>query len=209
MIEFIGFNRDEETLIKDFVGRFRADERRMCELSRVERFSLPGYLGRVVPAPSPCGLKLPTTVYLAACKPFTIAHELAHVSDIAVRRQETLDHMAERMPAPWHLAHRMSSEYYANRVACGYVSEDEVFSAFTGDLNGMRIAAKEDDWGSFLIYYALLLGIFHGLGRTDCDPVKPLEPAPYIPEAVREGMNAFRADAVNFFTEFRDQLAAG
>jgi hypothetical protein len=204
VIEFVGFNRDEVTLIRDFVGRFRADEHSMAELARVERFSLPGYLGRVVPQPSPCGLKLPTTVFLAACRPFTIAHELAHVSDIAVRRQETLDHMAERMPAPWHLSHRMSSEYYANRIASGYVGEDEVFKAFTGDLNGMRLAAVENDWASFLIYYALLLGIFHGLGRFDCDPVRPLDPAPYIPEAVREGMNAFRDNAVDFFAEFRE-----
>jgi hypothetical protein len=195
----IGFDAEEQCAVAAMLARFLGDGRRLGELVEIRKFDEPGYNGRVVPEPSPCRTRLPVTLYLATCLPFTIAHELAHVSDIAVRRDETLDHMAAEMPRSWHLSHRMSSEYYANRLACAYVGENDVFGAFASDLTGMKTAAAEQDWAHVLIYWSLILGIFHGLGRTDCDPVELLPAGTELPDAVKAGMAAFKPFSVEFF----------
>jgi hypothetical protein len=202
LVQFVGFTRDEEKLVESYVDRFGSASYCLRELQQIEKFSLPGYNGRVVAVPSVCGLKLPTTMYLAVCLPFTIVHELAHVSDMSRRRQETISHIGAEMPGEWHLSHRMSSEYYANRVACEHVREEEVFPAFISDLNGLKKAFAGGDWPSLLIYYALILGIFHGLGRTDCDPLALLGTNLPVPEAVVRAAEAFRAHSVDFFANY-------
>jgi hypothetical protein len=188
--------------------RFAAERYCLHDLRRVERFDRPGYNGRVETACGGAVKALSTTMYLAACHPFTVAHELAHVSDISVRKQETIDHIGAEMPVEWHLSHRMSSEYYANRVACGFVGEEEVFPAFLSDLSGFKNAAAEGDWASLLIYYALLLGLFHGLGRPDCAPLTLLGGAVSLPATVSRGVEAFDLHAPLFFSSYADQSGA-
>lgn len=200
MVELVNFTTEEHDLVTGLMAQFRQDSFRMCELSRVEKAELPGYNGKVEPVRQ--GDRLDMTMYLACTNPFTIAHELAHVSDISVRRQETFDNLSLEMPAAWHLAHRMSSEYYANRVACEYSHESDIFAAFQNDANGLRIGAHQGDWASAMIHYALLLGIFHGMGRTDCDPLKLL-PKVEVPDMVSRGLDRFKTDAASFFAGYR------
>lgn len=195
MVWMMGFNSGERGLILALVEQFSADGHRLEELVGIERADMPGYNGRVVPRPAAAGGGFDVTMYLACCAPFTIAHELAHISDIRERRDETHDHLSRRMPASWHLAHRMSSEYTANRLACGHVGEDAVFAAFTTDRLGLLAAWKRGDWASALVGYALVLGLFHGLGRHDCDPLRLLPEGATLPTKVTEGVAAFRDTA--------------
>ncbi|MBC7908007.1 MAG: hypothetical protein H7Y60_14860, partial [Rhodospirillaceae bacterium] len=134
--------------------------------------------------------------------------ELAHVADIAVRQQETKDHISASMPDTWHLAHRLSSEYYANRVATGYCTDGEIFPAFQNDRIGMIAAAIKDEWADFLINYAMLLGIFHGLGRLDIEPLEllPDSQTDRLPDPVIRGMSAFRRQADEFFRNYGEAL---
>ena len=205
MVELVNFTTEEQDLVTGLMAQFRQDSFRMCELTRVERTNLPGYNGKVEPVR--LGERLDMTMYLACTNPFTIAHELAHVSDISVRRQETFDNLSLDMPAGWHLAHRMSSEYYANRIACEYSHESDIFAAFLNDQGGLRIGAHQGDWASAMIHYALLLGIFHGMDRTDCDPLKLL-PKMEIPEIVLSGLDGFRGEAEAFFAGYHGQPVA-
>lgn len=202
MVQLVNFTTPEQDLVTGLMAQFRQDSFRMCELSRVEKAELPGYNGKVEPVR--IGDCLDMTMYLACTNPFTVAHELAHVSDISVRRQETFDNLGLEMPASWHLAHRMSSEYYANRVACEYAHEADIFSAFLNDSAGFRIGAHQGDWTSGMIHYALLLGIFHGMGRTDCDPLALL-PKMEMPDIVRTGLAGFKTQAELFFDSYHDQ----
>ncbi|MBI5163545.1 MAG: hypothetical protein HY985_06550 [Magnetospirillum sp.] len=199
-----GFTRDEEALIAAMARRMAEDRFRLHGLERIEKAELPGYLGLVVPRQVAGRRQLRTVMQLAAVQPFTIAHELAHVSDIAVRHAETLEHIGMAMPVHWHLAHRMTSEYYANRIACAYVGEEAVFAAFQNDHIGLLRGVQDREWGDVLINYALILGIFHGLGRTDADPLRLLPAGCRLPASVRRGIAGFHAEAEAFFSGYAE-----
>lgn len=201
MVHLVGFDAAEETLVTGMLAQFAADDYRMGELRRAEKRDLPGYNGKVVPVACERSDRFHMTMLLSSLNPFTVAHELAHVSDISTRRRESRDHLSLEMPNGWHLAHRMSSEYYANRVACGYADEHDVFLAFQNDHAGLRHGVAHGDWAGTLIHYALLLGIMHGMGRTDCDPRSLLGKVD-LPGMVRDGMDGFRAQASAFFAGY-------
>lgn len=203
MVRFIGFTGQERRLIGASIKRLGDDDYRLCELRRIEKADLPGYAGKVVPRHAECGERWDMTMYLASCDPFTVAHELAHVSDIAVRRGESRDHLALRMPTHWHVAHTMSAEYYANRVACGYAGDDAIASAFRSDAAGLAKAARDQDWASCLTYYSLMLGILHAKDRPDGEPLHALAGLDALPEAVTRGMAAFRRQSMDFFASYR------
>lgn len=207
MVEVVGFAPDEEALVRRLHGRFLADGYRLSELDRIEKREMDGYNGLVEPALPDGASRLRSTLYLAHPVPFTIAHELAHVADIAVRQQETKDHIGAAMPDAWHLAHRLSSEYYANRIATCYCTDGEIFPAFQNDRIGMIAAAIKDHWADFLINYAMLLGIFHGLGRIDIEPLEllPDSQTDRLPEAVIHGMAVFRNQADGFFQSYGEE----
>jgi hypothetical protein len=59
-----------------------------------------------------------------------------------------------------------------------------------------------------VIHHALLLGIFHGMGRTDCDPIKLLPADTVLPEIVRHGMDGFKSRGEEFFDGYALPLAA-
>jgi|AGTN01.1.fsa_nt_gi hypothetical protein len=201
-IEVRGFTAGEEALVRRLHGRLKADGFALDELERIEKRDMPGYNGLVEPELPEGGTRLRTTLYLAVAAPFTIAHELAHASDIAVRHDETLDHIGAAMPMPWHMAHRMTSEYYANRIASLYCGDEEIFPAFQNDRIGMIAAAQAGDWAGALINYALLLGIFHGLGRLDVEPLELMPDPEILPEAALSGAAGFRREADIFFTHY-------
>jgi hypothetical protein len=149
-------------------------------------------------------------LYLATAHPFTMAHELAHVADIALRHDETVVHLSAAMPHAWHLAHRMSSEYFANRIATRYCADAEIFPAFQNDRLGLVKAVRAGQWADALINYAMLLGIFHGLGRLDVEPLELLPDADLdrLTPAVLEGMAGFRNEADGFFASCALTVAA-
>lgn len=202
MVQYIGFTAQEEQAIQGLVDRFHASDFRLGELKQVEKADLPGYDGKVIPVAVEGEDRLDLTMYLASCNPFTIAHELAHVSDIAVRRKDSLDNLSCRMPGHWHLAYKMSSEYYANRIACGYANGDDCFRAFKSDAGGLLKSAAAEDWGNFLIYYALLLGTLHGIDRIDQEPVQMVAPKHQFPLNVLKGMASFRHQSLHFFDSY-------
>lgn len=202
MVQFSGFTAQEERLIGGAMARLARDDYRLCELRRVERADLPGYSGKVVPRPAECGERWDMTMYLASCDPFTVAHELAHVSDIAVRRSESRDHLALRMPTHWHVAHTMTAEYYANRVACDYAEDKHIAAAFRSDAAGLVTAARGRDWASCLTYYALMLGILHAKDRPDGEPLEALADVADLPTTVIHAMAAFRQQALAFFAGY-------
>lgn len=201
-IEVTGFPPEEEALVRRLHARLTADGFALGELERIEKRAMPGYNGLVEPELPEGETRLRTTLYLSLAAPFTIAHELAHASDIAVRHDETLDHMGAAMPLPWHLGHRMTSEYYANRVASRYCSDDEIFPAFQNDRIGMVAAARDGDWAGVLINYALLLGIFHGLGRLDVEPLELMPDPEILPDSALSGTAGFRREADAFFSHY-------
>lgn len=201
MVTISGFAAEEERLIRALADRFAADGFRLGRLDRIERADLPGYYGLVTPTPDAAG-RLRCLMQLAAPHPFTIVHELAHVSDIETRHEATRLHMAAGQPIHWHLAHRMTSEYYANRVACAYCDEEAVFAAFKNDRLGLVASVPRADWAGLLIHYALLLGLFHGLGREDVEPLELLpDPAP-IPDSALQGIVGFRREIGAFFRDY-------
>lgn len=202
MVQMVGFDANEETLVCGLVAQFAADDFRMGELKRAEKCALPGYNGKVVPVASPVSDRFEMTMLLSSLNPFTVAHELAHVSDISTRRAESRNHLSLEMSSSWHLAHRMSSEYYANRVACAYSDEHDIFLAFQNDYAGLRHGVATGDWAGTLIHYALMLGIVHGLNRLDCNPIKLLGDAVRLPRAVQDGIDSFCAQAATFFDEY-------
>ena len=203
MVQMVGFDTTEETLVCGLVAQFAADDFRMGELKRAEKCTLPGYNGKVVvPVACPVSDRFEMTMLLSSLNPFTVAHELAHVSDISTRRAESRDHLSLEMPNNWHLAHRMSSEYYANRVACAYSDEHDIFLAFQNDYAGLRHGVATGDWAGTLIHYALMLGIVHGMDRLDCNPIKLLGDAVRLPRLVQDGIDSFRAQAAAFFDEY-------
>lgn len=209
MVQLVGFDACEETLVTGLVAQFTADAFPMAELRRAEKRPLPGYNGKVVPVACDRTDRFHMTVLLSSLNPFTVAHELAHVSDISTRRQESRHHLSLEMSNGWHLAHRMSSEYYANRVACRYVDEHDVFLAFQSDCAGLRQAVSGADWASTLIHYALLLGIMHGMERMDCEPLQLLGAAIRLPKAVEDGIASFRHQAAEFFDGYgEDRMLA-
>lgn len=197
MVDVVGFTDQEREVITGMMARFHATSHRLGELKRIAKADMPGYNGKVVPRRvGSMGLEM--DMFLSSCSPFTVAHELAHVSDITCRRRETMDNLSLEMPTSWHLAHRMSSEYFANRIACDYAEEGHIFEAFQSDHTGFKVAAVESDWASFLIYYSLMLGIFHGMSRMDKDPLDLLR-GQALPEAVTRGIENFRTQAHDFF----------
>lgn len=206
MVDVVGFTDQEEAVIKGLMAQFDAQNHRLGELVMVTKADIPGYNGKVVPK-IVGELSFEMTMLLSSCSPFTVAHELAHVSDIACRRQETRDNLSLEMPTGWHLAHRMSAEYYANRVACEYSSEDHIFDAFKNDNNGLATAAHHRDWSSLMIHYALMLGIFHGMNRMDMDPVRLLRTT-HLPDSVTKGLEHFRDQAASFFDSHATACAA-
>ncbi|MBC7954150.1 MAG: hypothetical protein H7Z12_20320 [Rhodospirillaceae bacterium] len=207
MVQLLGFESHEETLVTDMIAQFALDNYVMTELRRVEKLDLPGYNGKVVPTRIGMSKDIEMTMMLSCLSPFTVAHELAHVSDISTRRQETLDNLSLDMPTSWHLAHRMSSEYYANRIACDYSEEHHIFQAFQNDMAGLRMSVQDGEWASTLIHYALLLGIMHGMKRMDCDPIKLLGAAMNLPDAVMAGIEGFRHQSEMFFDGYGAPLA--
>lgn len=206
MVKVEGFTTGEEHVIKGMMARFHDANHSLCELRAVLKADIPGYNGKVEPRRIGADA-LEMDMLLASCSPFTVAHELAHVSDISVRRQETFDNLSLAMPTGWHLAHRMTSEYYANRVACLHADEAQIFEAFQSDCNGMKAAALEKDWASFLIYYSLLLGIMHGMDRMDVEPLKLLRATLVLPETVINGIEGFRTQSVEFFDGYGSTLS--
>lgn len=203
-IEVNGFLPEEEALVRHLHGRMRDEGFALGELQRIEKRDMPGYNGLVEPVLPDGETRLRTTLYLALAAPFTIAHELAHVSDIAIRHDETLDHLAAAMPTHWHMGHRMTSEYYANRVASLFCGDDEIFPAFQNDRLGMILAARAGQWADMLINYAMLLGIFHGLDRQDVEPLEllPDSDTARMPETAARGMAAFRREADPFYRSY-------
>ncbi|MDA8231360.1 MAG: hypothetical protein M0006_08475 [Magnetospirillum sp.] len=198
-MKMIGFDFGEQDVIRGMIDRFSADGHQLDELTCIRKAEMPGYNGKVVPRPAPDGDGFAVTMYLSCCAPFTVAHELAHIADIRARRQETRDHLSWRMPNHWHLAHRMSSEYTANRLACAYVDEAGVFAAFRSDHVGLLTAIRNRDWASLLVYYALILGLFHGLGRYDSDPARLIPPGEELADGVLAGMRRFGTEASSLF----------
>lgn len=198
MVKVVGFTSHEEQVIEGMISRFGAANYRLDGLRHIAKSEMPGYNGKVIPARVGLGDRIEMTVYLSSCSPFTVAHELAHVADIGVRRKETLANLSHAMPTHWHLAHRMTSEYYANRVACHYADEPHIFEAFQSDMNGFKVAAFKNDWASFMIYYSLLLGIMHGMKRHDVEPLKLLRDV-HLPESVIRGIEGFKHQAAEFF----------
>ncbi|CAA7626450.1 hypothetical protein [Magnetospirillum sp. UT-4] len=202
-VEVTGFAVPEEAEVRDFLARFADGGFRLDDLERVAKAVLPGYCGLVTPRAVAGRRRLVTVLELEGLQPFTLAHELAHVSDIAVRQGETRMHIAARRSKAWHLAHRMTSEYYANRVACRFCADDEaVFPAFQNDRIGLIAAARQSDWAHLLINYALLLGIFHGLGREDVEPLDFLPAGTSLPPRILSAIHAFRADAPAFWADY-------
>ena len=200
MVELSGFSQSEETLVGQLIGRFTEEGFRLTGLSKVEKADRPGYDGVVIPRLAGKDLEeIEMDMMVSSCNPFTIAHELAHVSDIATRQADSRANIHHAMPAQWHLAYKMSSEYYANRVACGFAHGDDIFRAFKSDAAGMLGAAMRKDWGNFLIYYSLMLGILHGIDRMDCEPLRMFVPKSAIPVRVVKGMAGFKKQSVDFF----------
>jgi hypothetical protein len=202
MVPVVGFDHQEESNIRHLVKRFAEGDFHLSQLQRIEKAELPGYDGKVVPSLRQGCME--TTMFLASYDRFTVAHELAHVSDIAVRRQDSLDNLSCSMPPHWHLAYKMSSEYYANRVASGFADGDDCFRAFRSDAAGLMDAAANKEWGSFLVYYALLLGILHGIGKPEIDPLAMLGVKTPLPARVMKGMTNFARHAVHFFEGYGD-----
>lgn len=208
MVDVVGFEPDEEAQVRRLHACFLAEGFHLAELERIEKREMAGLNGLVEPRLDGRKKRLKTILYLALPVPFTIAHELAHVADIAVRQQETKEHLAAARPKSWHLAHRLSSEYYANRIATHYCTDPEIFPAFQNDRIGMIAAAKRGDWAHVLINYAMLLGIFHGLERLDVEPLELL-PDPYtdrLPDRVVDAIATFRNEADAFFQSHGEDL---
>ncbi len=205
MVQVLGFDHAEEWSIRQLLDRFRAGHFRLGDLRQIEKADLPGYEGKVMPRLGHGG-RVETTMYLSSCNAFTIAHELAHVSDIAVRRQDSVDNLGCGMPSQWHLAYKMSSEYYANRIACRHSDGEDCFRAFKSDAAGLLDAAKRHDWGSFMVYFALCLGVLHGIDRMDLDPLAMVAPQGLakLPERVQAGMAGFAEQSVGFFDGYAD-----
>lgn len=204
MVKFVGFTDHEESLIRGLVERFGNKNYQLHELKHVKKSDMPGYNGFVIPKLAECGKKLEMTMHLSSCSPFTIAHELAHVSDITVRRKDSIDNLSCEMPSNWHLAYKMLSEYYANRVACDHSGKEEIFSTFRSDAAMLLSAAKKKEWGQFLINYSLLLGILHGIGRPDCEPMSMLPIKNAIPLKVIKAMTGFKQEALDFFDGYEN-----
>ncbi len=207
MVHMVGFETHEEALVKGIMAQFRSDNYALGELRRIEKRDLPGYNGKVLPARIGVSDDIEMTMVLSCLSPFTVAHELAHVSDISTRRQESLDNLSLEMSTNWHLAHRMSSEYYANRIACDYSEEPHIFAAFQNDVAGLKMSVRDGDWASTLIHYALLLGIMHGMKRMDVDPIQFLGAVTGLPEAVIKGIEGFRHQAQVFFDGYGGSMA--
>lgn len=203
MVKVIGFSHQESNSIHEMMHRFRSDGFKLDELAKVKRADLPGYEGKVVPRRIGGKDKLKMDMLLATTNPFTVAHELAHVSDITVRRADSMDNLSCAMPGAWHLAYKMFSEYYANRVACEYASEADIVGAFRSDLRGWASAIARRDWGSYLYYYALVLGILHGTGRHDAEPLRIFAPKRgFVPARIVKGMVSFRSQAPGFYDSY-------
>lgn len=207
MVKLLGFENHEEVTVTQMIAQFTSDNYALAELRRVEKLDLPGYNGKVVPTRIGMSDRFEMTMILSCLSPFTIAHELAHVSDISTRRQETMDNLSLEMPMGWHLAHRMSSEYYANRIACDYAEEHHIFEAFQNDMTGLKVSVLDGEWASTLIHYALLLGIMHGMKRMDCDPLKLLDATIGLPDIVMSGIESFRHQSEVFFDGYQAPLA--
>ena len=201
MVAVTGLTAADEATLRRLMARMAADGLPLDGLIQVQWRRMEGYNGLVEPARADGGDRWRCVLYLSTGAPFTIAHELAHVADIALRPEETARHLSAAMPHAWHLAHRMGSEYFANRIATRYCTDDEIFPAFQNDRVGMVKGARDGQWADVLINYAMLLGIIHGLDRLDVEPLELL-PESYLdslPQAVLDGMAGFRAEADRFF----------
>lgn len=201
MVAVSGLTAQDEETLRRLVSRMRADGLPLDGLARVEWRAMDGYNGLVEPARLDESDRLHCVLYLATGAAFTMAHELAHVADIALRHDETVEHLSGAMSHAWHMAHRMSSEYFANRTATRYCVDEEIFPAFQNDRAGLVKGVRAGQWADALINYAMLLGIFHGLGRLDVEPLELLPDADLdrLPQAVLEGMAGFRNEADRFF----------
>lgn len=201
MVTVIGLTAGDEATLRRLMARMAADGLPLDGLARVEWRAMDGYNGLVEPARLDERDRLHCVLYLATGAAFTMAHELAHVADIALRHDETVEHLSGAMSHAWHMAHRMSSEYFANRTAAHYCSDPEIFPAFQNDRVGLIKGVRAGLWADALINYAMLLGIFHGLDRLDVEPLELLPDADLdlLPQAVLDGMAGFRNEADSFF----------
>lgn len=201
MVAVIGLAEDDAAVLRRLMARMTADGLPLDGLARVEWRAMDGYNGLVEPARLDEADRLHCVLYLATGAPFTIAHELAHVADIALRHDETVAHLGGEMSHAWHMAHRMTSEYFANRIATRYCVDAEIFPAFQNDRLGLVMGCRAGRWADVLINYAMLLGIFHGLDRLDVEPLELLPDSDLdrLTPAVLEGMAGFRNEADTFF----------
>ena len=55
------------------------------------------------------------------------------------------------------------------------------------------------DWGNALVSYALLLGLLHGAGRRELDPLKMIPRRDPLPVRALKGMADFRRRSEGFF----------
>lgn len=201
MVAVIGLTATDEATLRRLMARMAADGLPLDGLARVEWRAMEGYNGLVEPARLDDTDRLRCVLTLATEAPFTMAHELAHVADIALRHDDTVKHLSGTLSHAWHMAHRMSSEYFANRTATRYCSDPEIFPAFQNDRLGLIKGVRAGQWADALINYAMLLGIFHGLDRLDVEPLELLPDADLdlLPQAVLDGMAGFRNEADAFF----------
>lgn len=201
MVAVIGLTTQDEATLRRLIARMQADGLPLDGLARVEWRAMEGYNGLVEPARLDESDRLHCVLSLATGAPFTIAHELAHVADIALRHDETVEHLSGAMSHAWHMAHRMSSEYFANRTATRYCTDEEIFPAFQNDRVGLVKGVRAANWADALVNYAMLLGIFHGLDRLDVEPLEllPETDLDLLPPAVLDGMAGFRNEADRFF----------
>lgn len=203
MVKVVGFCGQEENAIRGMLHRFRDDGFRMDELIKIKKTDLPGYEGKVIPKRVGGKNKLKMAMLLTTTNPFTVAHELAHVSDISVRRSDSMENLTCGRPGNWHLAYKMFAEYYANRVACDYASEADIVTAFRSDLRGWLMAIAAKDWANYFYYYSLVLAILHGTGRHDSEPLRIFAPkTSFVPARIVKGMVSFRRQAPDFYAQY-------
>jgi hypothetical protein len=202
-LDLLGFTRDQEDQLRGLLARFRASGLPVGALRAIEFADMPGYEGRVFVREEDGEVQM----VLSTCAPFTVAHELAHVADIALRWDETLEHLGCGRSVQWHLAHRMTSEYYANRTACRFVPRTETLHPLAADIAGLIDAAHQRNWSAFLIHHALVTGILHGMGRESI-PLAELGLDDSMPSGVLRAFDDFPQQARAFFETQWDAIAA-
>lgn len=196
MPPILGFSTDQAQQITQMVQKLRDQGFDLSPLAVIHYQPMADYHGLVEPEFAKGMIQ--ARVLISSFKPFTLAHELAHVADMALRPIETKKQIGLKESDHWHLAHRMSSEYLANHIASQCVDEADSLDAFKGDYRGLIHAYENQDWAMFCVNYALVLGLFHGLGRFDCDPAANLD----LPASLKEILEDFAIQAPEYLKQF-------